>query len=377
MEETIFRSDDLLVLDLINYFITEQNYNPMIIYGLNDEIWLENLSNEYKIIRIVSHHIHNREQLSLDKFKLSRIVKQVKKKTLSFKIKVLNIYTDIEDEKILSEYDISIKRQEDIKNPKLVDIFPDIVAKTEIKEKGIEHFIRVTDNINQKSEKRSKIVEKIFSRKEPIVTYAIMGICVIIFALTYILGDGSTSNTTLINFGANFTSLTVNGDYYRLFTSMFLHIGFIHLFCNMYSLNIIGREIENFFGKIKYLIIYLLSGVCGSLLSTAFNPDTISAGASGAIFGLMGALVYFGYYFRAYLGATMTRSIIPIVAINLLIGFLVTGVDNFAHIGGFVGGILIAMLVGVPDKSRKSSRINGLILSIIYIGFLVYLAFFR
>ena len=95
MEEIIFKSDDLLVMNLINYFITEQNYNPMIIHGVNDEIWLENLNSDYKIIRIISHHIHNKEQLNFDKFKLDRIVKQVKKKTLSFKVKVLNIYTDI------------------------------------------------------------------------------------------------------------------------------------------------------------------------------------------------------------------------------------------------------------------------------------------
>ena len=74
MEEIIFRSDDLLVMNLINYFITEQNYNPMIIHGVNDEIWLENLNSDYKIIRIISHHIHNKEQLNFDKFKLDKIV---------------------------------------------------------------------------------------------------------------------------------------------------------------------------------------------------------------------------------------------------------------------------------------------------------------
>ena len=88
MDEIIIKSDDLLVMNLINYFITEENYKPMIIHGINDEIWLENLDNNYKIVRIVSHHIHNKEQLDFDKFKLSKIVKQVKRKTLSFKVKV-------------------------------------------------------------------------------------------------------------------------------------------------------------------------------------------------------------------------------------------------------------------------------------------------
>ena len=77
MEEIVFKSDDLLVMNLLNYFITEENYNPMIVHGITDEIWLENLNSDYKIIRIVSHHIHNKEQLAFDKFKLGKIVKEV------------------------------------------------------------------------------------------------------------------------------------------------------------------------------------------------------------------------------------------------------------------------------------------------------------
>lgn len=377
MEDIVFKSDDLVVMSLINYFITEKNYNPMIIHGLNDEIWLENLNEDYKIVRIVSHHIHNKEQLDFDKFKLSRIVKQVKKKTLSFKVKVLSIYTDLEDDKILSNDDIYINKEEDINNPKLTNVFPNIVEKTKVDENGLEYFIKVTDNINQKNESKSKIAEKIFSFKKPIVTYSLIFICILVFILMYVLGNGSTDNYTLLVFGANVDTLTMNGDYYRLFTSMFLHIGILHLLCNMYSLYIIGKEVENVFGKVKYLIIYLLSGIAGSILSLAFNHNTICAGASGAIFGLLGALLYFGYYYRTYLGATLTRSIIPVIVLNLIIGFTSSGIDNAAHIGGLVGGILIAMAVGVPDKSNNNNKINGIVLSLIYFGFIIYLSFFR
>lgn len=377
MEEIVFKSDDLTIMSLINYFITEKNYNPMIIHGINDEIWLENLNEEYKIVRIVSHHIHNKEQLDFDKFKLSRVVKQVKKKTLSFKVKVLNIYTDLEDEKLLSNDDVMINNEEDINNPKLTNAFPNIVEKTKRDEEGLEYFIKVTDNINKQNESKSKIAEKIFSFKKPIITYSIIFICVLVFILMYVLGNGSTDNYTLILFGANLDALTKNGDYYRLFTSMFLHIGIMHLLCNMYSLYIIGKEVENVFGKWKYLVIYILSGIAGSILSLAFNHNTICAGASGAIFGLLGALLYFGYYYRPYLGATLTRSIIPVIAINLIIGFLDSGIDNSAHIGGLVGGLLVAMAVGVPDKSNNNNKINGIVLSLIYFGFIIYLSFFR
>ena len=376
MDEIIIKSDDLLVMNLINYFITEENYKPMIIHGINDEIWLENLDNNYKIIRIVSHHIHNKEQLDFDKFKLSRIVKQVKRKTLSFKVKVLSIYTDIEDEKILNNDDVLITKEKDINNPKLVSAFPDIVEKTNRKEDGLEYFIKVTDNINKKNEKRNKIAEKIFSYKQPIVTYIIIAICIILFILMELSG-GSTNSQVLLKYGANLDVLVKNGEYYRLFTCIFLHIGIMHLLCNMYSLYVIGREVENLFGKVKYIIIFILSGIFGSIMSLAFTHNTISAGASGAIFGLLGALLYFGMHYRTYLGEAIKRSIIPIIVVNLIIGFFAEGIDLAAHIGGLVGGVLVAMMVGVPDKSKTKDIINGTILTIIYLIFISYLAFWR
>ena len=198
-----------------------------------------------------------------------------------------------------------------------------------------------------------------------------MGICILAFILMYVLGNGSEDSNTLLLFGANLDVLTKGGQYYRLITSIFLHIGIWHIFCNMYSLYIIGKEVESFFGKIKYLIIFLLSGVAGSIMALCFNHNTISAGASGAIFGLLGALLYFGYYYRTYLGMAIQKSIIPVIFINLLIGFVFPGISNAAHIGGLVGGILTAMMVGVPNKSAKKDRINGLILTTLYIVFII------
>ena len=124
-----------------------------------------------------------------------------------------------------------------------------------------------------------------------------------------------------------------------------------------------------------YLIIYLFSAVSASLLSLMFSANVISAGASGAIFGLMGALLYFGYHYRIYLGNVIKSQIIPIIVINLLFGFLVSGVDNAAHIGGLIGGFLTAMVLGVPEHNDKSSRINGMILLLIYLAFVIYMVF--
>ena len=198
------------------------------------------------------------------------------------------------------------------------------------------------------------------------------------FVLTYVLGKGSHDEGTLLFFGANNGYLVKSGEIHRLLTCVFLHIGIMHLLCNMYSLYIIGKEVENLYGKIKYIAIYLLSGLTGSILSIAFSNDgVISAGASGAIFGLLGALLYFGYYYRTYLGATIKSSVVPVIIVNLIFGFLNPMIDNAGHIGGLIGGILVSMMVGVPDKSEKRDKINGIILTIIYIGFISYLAFWR
>jgi rhomboid protease GluP len=105
--------------------------------------------------------------------------------------------------------------------------------------------------------------------------------------------------------------------------------------------------------------------------------NTTSVGASGAIFGLLGALLYFGYHYRLYLGNAIIYQILPVIAINLFIGFTVPGIDNFAHIGGLFGGYLAAMIVGVNGKVNTQDRINGIIVSSILIVFLTYVLLFR
>ena len=105
--------------------------------------------------------------------------------------------------------------------------------------------------------------------------------------------------------------------------------------------------------------------------------NSISAGASGAIFGLLGALLYFGYHYRVYLGTVVKSQIIPLIIINLGIGFAMSGVNNAAHIGGLIGGCLLAMTVGVKYKSTKSDQINGAVMTLIYTAFLIYMGFFR
>ena len=113
------------------------------------------------------------------------------------------------------------------------------------------------------------------------------------------------------------------------------------------------------------------------MLSIAFSHNVISAGASGAIFGLLGSLLYFGYYYRPYLGNVIRSQILPIIIINLIFGFVAEGIDNAAHIGGLIGGILASIAVGISNKDSKGDNIHGIILLAIYLTFIIYLVFIR
>ncbi|MEG2322289.1 MAG: rhomboid family intramembrane serine protease, partial [Bacilli bacterium] len=333
-------------------------------------------------VRLVSNYIHNDEQLEYDVFRTQQIMKSIKKKTLTFKVPTLNIFVNLGDNVHIDkeQFDnmtcLNIKEVNDVvKNNVMLTSFPDIKKIQTFKEEGLDLFVKLTSDINSKAEKDAVMVEDVFKPKKPIVTYILIGLNILIFLLMYLLGDGSEDINTLINFGANNKTLVVNfHQYYRLLTSAFIHIGILHLFFNCYALKIIGSQVENFFGRTKYLIIYLGSALGGGLLSICFS-NNISAGASGAIFGLLGALLYFGYHYRLYLGSIIRSQIVPIIIINLVFGFIVTGIDNSAHIGGLIGGILLSMAVGVKYKSKKSEIINGIILSIIFYCFMLFLLF--
>jgi len=378
--EITFKDKDVLVMKLLHYFITEKGYNPIILKGVTNEIWLENMDSPYKIVRINTGYIHNNDQFEFDLFKIKKIMEKIKLRTFSFKMNTLSLFFDLgESVKLESDKNVNcvnIKSEKDISKSKdITTIFPDIKDKLLFNEKGVALFTKITEDISAKNKKDTQEAEEVFKEKVPYATYALIAINVILFVLMYIFGKGSEDNLTLINFGALNTQLVVYyHQYYRIITSAFLHIGILHLVLNMYALYIIGKDIENFFGKLKYIIIYLSSAIIGSLISLLFvSEQSISAGASGAIFGLMGALLYFGYHYRALLNNALTKQIIPVIILNLAIGFMVSGINNFAHLGGLLGGFLASVAVGVKYKSSKFEKINGAIALIILIAFLTYM----
>ena len=187
------------------------------------------------------------------------------------------------------------------------------------------------------------LIEKLLASPTP-VTWLLLALNVVVWAGLEISG-GSTSIPNLLRWGAKFGPAIADGEYWRLFTPMFLHIGIPHLLTNSLGLIIFGRLVERYFGSFNFLLIYLLAGVFGNIASYAAVSNGVGAGASGAVFGIIGAYGSFVYRNRSIAGS-MAQSTLGglgiIIGINLIFGFSVSGIDNWAHIGGLVGGFLIS-----------------------------------
>lgn len=167
----------------------------------------------------------------------------------------------------------------------------------------------------------------------------------------------------LVHFGANFGPRTLSGDWWRLLTYMFLHGGLIHIAFNMWCLWDLGTMCESLYGRWTYAAIYLLTGISGGLASIAWNPSVLSVGASGAIFGLAGALVasfYLGEFSlpKVALSGTL-RSLAFFIGFNVLFGSMSPGIDNACHFGGLVSGLILGALIArlAPDHDNSPHRI--------------------
>ncbi len=365
---------DEIVMKLVHFLVTKENYTPIVVNGVRNEVWLENVEGPYKIIRINSNYIHNKEQFNFDIYKTNNVARQIKKKTLSWKMNVLNIFLDLNDDVKLDSIDhidnIKVNDTQDlVHNQIVVEAFPNIEKDIINADNDVDLIVNVTNDINSKTAKENRKYEEVFKPKKIVVTYVLIALCTLIYILQILF----PSLTTL---GAVNGSLVRSGQVYRLVTGMFMHGSIWHLLCNMYSLYVIGCATENYFGKKKFLIIYFVSGIIGSMFSCIFNTSW-SLGASGAIFGLMGALCYFGYYYRLYMGKALYSEIIPVIVLNLALSLVVSNIDFYAHIGGLIGGVFITMGLGIKNKTDKQSSINGWITFGILFIFTLYMLFFR
>ena len=198
------------------------------------------------------------------------------------------------------------------------------------------------------TEPRQPIRVKLPNRK-PVISYVLIGLTVLTFILQ-VLVETSTGTDWLYIFGGKINSLIMQGQVWRLLTPLFLHGSILHIAFNMYALYVVGRRLEMYYGHGRFLLLYLLSGFAGNVLSFVLTPNP-SLGASTAVFGLLAAEGMFIYQNRKLFGPVRTRQSIlnlgVIFVVNLAYGFMPrTNIDNMGHLGGAIGGIFFAWKAG-------------------------------
>lgn len=203
-------------------------------------------------------------------------------------------------------------------------------------------------------EKRVQVTESLKGNRKTPAVFSIIGLTVLIWMI------GLQYTEQVLGFGLLIPELVRMGEWWRLLTSVFLHYEITHIMFNMVTLYFFGSIAERIFGVSRFLVIYVLAGIAGSLLSVAFAGNS-SLGASGAVFGLFGALLAFGQFNRKAFSMTIGTSVYALLAINLIFGFIMPNVNNWAHIGGLIGGFLIAMTAGIPDTPNRKRLQYGLL----------------
>lgn len=186
-------------------------------------------------------------------------------------------------------------------------------------------------------------------KPKAVCTAAMIIINVGVFLILSIAGNTEDA-VFMLRHGAMYEpAVTQDHEFYRIFTSMFMHFGIDHLLNNMVLLGALGWNLELETGKVRFVIIYLISGLSGNLLSlyhgVAAEAYAVSAGASGAVFGLMGALLYVVIANKGRLGRLSGKGLLFMVALSLYFGLTSSGVDNWAHIGGLISGFILAVIL--------------------------------
>lgn len=213
---------------------------------------------------------------------------------------------------------------------------------------------------DDKLEKKSTWQETLdFLRSREKCNLLMVAINIAVFIVMEILGS-TTDTLFMVKHGAMYVPLVLEyGEYYRLFTCMFLHFGVQHLLYNMLLLIFVGDMLEKIVGKVRYLLIYLAGGFAGNLLSMAVamrsGDYAVSAGASGAIFAVLGALFCLVVRNRDHINPELGKRLVLMAVLSLVQGFTQAGTDNMAHLGGFLGGIVLC-LIFCPKKSIRYQR---------------------
>ncbi|MCY9548542.1 rhomboid family intramembrane serine protease [Lysinibacillus xylanilyticus] len=197
---------------------------------------------------------------------------------------------------------------------------------------------------------------KQYTKYYPIVS-TLIAVNLIVYVLTILPGVGEN----VLNYGVQSNFLIRSGEWWRVFTAMFLHAGFLHVFFNTFSLYLFGPELERIAGKTRFITIYLVSGIVGNMATyLLYDSNYVSLGASGAVFGIFGAFGALVYYTRRTM-PMLRKLILPIIVISVIMTFLQSNVNVYAHLGGLVAGFLLGLVYLHPKRilSWRKQKMAG------------------
>jgi rhomboid protease GluP len=361
--------EEFIFWQLAEYFIADQGYRIIQLFENQKELWLEKLENKrVPIIRLVRMDLDWSSSLQRDiEFSAAngeRIRKQVKRGELNLFNVIISQFPPVDDYEYRLEKPFTNPEGNKTFVHSILLTSADYEAGLKQLSVAIERELRIpieeeySEQAVQAKKKAAleyavnkvKTEKAIFSNGKPFFTYLFMIIQLALFLWLEFKG-GSTDTSTLIKYGAKFNFYIYEGEWWRFITPIFLHIGFLHLVMNTLSLYYLGTAVERMYGNFRFVFIYLFAGVAG-FIASFLTSSVVSAGASGAIFGCFGALLYFGLIYPKLFSRTMGANLIGILIINIIIGFSVSSIDNAGHLGGLAGGFLAAGIVHFPKKKK-------------------------
>ena len=388
--------EDFIFWQIVNYFLVEKKYHIISMAQDQSEIWLENFSEKtHPVVRLKRKDIDWSNWVRRDLEITVHNGLRVKKAFYRRNLHILNIYVSpfppvdegnvpIEGEFPFAKEKLSLqsllingadlpRSLHKLSQTLELEQWP-YPMKEEYDPMEVEAF---KGYLLHKALTEAKKEKGLLQRATPIFTYIFLGLQVLLFLLMelYGLGYGGSQNLFVLDlFGAKINGRILAGEWWRFITPMFLHIGFFHLFMNSLSLYYLGTTVERIYGNGRFLFIYLFSGFFGTLASFIFTVNP-SAGASGAIFGCFGALVYFGIRKPGTFQRMAGSNIIGLLIFNLVLGFIVPTIDNAGHVGGLIGGFLASCIMDLPKTKNWKTQIPALIFTIIFTLFALYYGF--
>jgi rhomboid protease GluP len=373
---------DLYYWQLVHHYVIEKDFR--LLHQKNKEVWLEDEQSKPKrIIRIKRADFDWGNQLKKDLLETVKradlLRRQLKQKKIEGETIYVMMYPPVDSwEELMRPFYLGKKQQTMMKMTLIPSelterehVINGVLAKDQIPSFPIYEDVdmaeviigRLKREVRQHTKKKEEEERSYFLYGKPIATYVLLALIAVMFYIVEQNG-GSTHVLTLIEFGAKYNPAIIDGEWWRFFSSMFLHIGFIHLFMNSLALLFLGGAVERMYGTSRFVLIYFVAGLIGSIASFAFNAQ-VAAGASGAIFGCFGALLYFGISQPKLFFRTMGTNVLVILAINLVFGFMMPMIDNGAHIGGLVGGFLAAAVVQLPKQKARMRQLLFLVGTVI------------